>query len=309
MAPTYRVLVTFNEGGQFEGGRVRKGRGRRGAVVGGGIGALVVALLAVFLGGGDLGQLTGALGSAVQQGAGEPVGEGQEQYIDDCTAQEANTGRECRLSATVQSLDAYWGRVLPEQAGVRYTLPPVESFSGSTTTGCGAASSATGPFYCPPDRTVYVDLSFFDQLSSRFGAEGGPLAEMYVVAHEVGHHVEQLSGAMDAADRGGSGPESDSVRIELMADCLAGMWAGSAATEVDPDTGVTFLDPISQAQLRQALDAAAAVGDDHIQQQATGRISPEGFTHGTSDQRVRWFTVGYEGGTMADCDALSARTL
>ncbi len=303
------VLVTFNEGGEFEGGRVRKGAGgRRGAVVGGGIGAIVVALLAVFLGGGDLGQLTGALGGAVQD-AGAPAGDGQEQYVDACTAEQANTDRECRLSATVQSLDAYWERVLPQQAGLEYALPPVESFSGSTTTGCGAATSATGPFYCPPDRTVYVDVSFFDQLSSQFGAEGGPLAEEYVVAHEVGHHVEQLTGAMDAADRRGSGPESDSVRIELMADCLAGMWAGSAAIEVDPDTGVTFLDPISPAELRQALGAAAAVGDDRIQQQATGQVSPEGFTHGTSEQRVRWFTVGYEGGTLTDCDTLSARTL
>ncbi|MCA5893453.1 neutral zinc metallopeptidase [Isoptericola sp. NEAU-Y5] len=299
--------MTFNEGGQFEGGRVRKGGGRRGAVVGGGIGAVVVALLAVFLGG-DLGQVVGSLGGAVQEGPA-PVGEGQQQFIDDCTAQEANSDRECRLSASVQSLDAYWEQVLPEQAGVEYVPPPVESFSGSTTTGCGAASSATGPFYCPPDQTIYVDVSFFDQLSSQFGAEGGPLAEMYVVAHEMGHHVEQLSGAMDAADRGGSGPESDSVRIELMADCLAGMWAGSAATVVDPDTGVTFLDPISQAELGQALDAAATVGDDHIQRQATGRITPEGFTHGTSEQRVRWFTMGYEGGTMQDCDALSADTL
>ncbi|MGW8564868.1 KPN_02809 family neutral zinc metallopeptidase [Isoptericola sp. NPDC055881] len=300
--------MTFNDGGQFEGGRVRKGGRGRGVAVGGGIGAVVVALLAVLLGGGDLGQLTDALGGA-EGDAGAPVGAGQEQYVDDCTAQQANTDRECRLSATVQSLDAYWDTVLPAQAGVRYTLPEVVSFSGSTATGCGSASSATGPFYCPPDQTVYVDVSFFDQLSAQFGAEGGPLAEEYVVAHEVGHHVEQLTGAMDAADRGGSGPESDSVRIELMADCLAGMWAGSAATEVDPDTGVTFLDKISQDQLRQALDAAAAVGDDHIQQQATGRISPEGFTHGTSEQRVRWFSVGYDGGTLSDCDTLSARRL
>ncbi|GAB3087834.1 KPN_02809 family neutral zinc metallopeptidase [Isoptericola nanjingensis] len=301
--------MTFNEGGEFEGGRVRKGGGgRRGAVVGGGIGAIVVALLAVFLGGGDLGQLTGALGGAVQD-AGAPAGDGQEQYVEACTAEQANTDRECRLSATVQSLDAYWERVLPQQAGVEYALPSVESFSGSTTTGCGAATSATGPFYCPPDQTVYVDVAFFDQLSSQFGAEGGPLAEEYVVAHEVGHHVEQLTGAMDAADRRGSGPESDSVRIELMADCLAGMWAGSAATEVDPDTGVTFLDPVSSTELRQALDAAAAVGDDRIQQRATGQVSPEGFTHGTSEQRVRWFTVGYEGGTLDDCDALAARAL
>lgn len=302
--------MTFNEGGQFEGGRVRRGgRGRGTAIAGGGIGALLVALLAMFFGGGgDLGQVANnVLGSETQvEGA---LGEGQEEFISECTAEQANTDRECRLSATVQALDAYWADVLPQQAGVQYVQPPVESFSGQTTTGCGAASSATGPFYCPPDQTVYVDVTFFDLLRSQFGAEGGPLAEMYVVAHEVGHHIEQQIGAMDAANRRGSGPESDSVRIELMADCLAGMWVGDAATTVDPDTGVTFLDPITDTELRQALSAAAAVGDDHIQQQATGRINPEGFTHGTSEQRMRWFAIGYNGGTLQDCNALDAREL
>lgn len=297
--------MTFNEGGSFEGGRVRRGGGRRGAAIaGGGIGALIIALVALFAGGNvDVGSLLGATTSE-QQGAGPDGG-----VVGDCSAQDANTDRECRLSATAQSLDAYWSQVLPAQAGVSYTVPPVESFTGSTTTGCGAASSSTGPFYCPPDRTVYIDVSFFDLLQSQFGASGGALAEEYVIAHEFGHHVEQLVGAMDAADRGGSGPDSDSVRIELMADCLAGMWAGDAASTVDPDTGVTFLEPITEEQLRDALDAAAAVGDDHIQQQATGRISPEGFTHGTSEQRQRWFTIGYNGGSLQDCDALSATTL
>jgi predicted metalloprotease len=263
----------------------------------------------MFLGGGgDLGQITNnVLGTEPQvEGA---LGEGQEDFIADCTAEEANTDRECRLSATVQSLDAYWERVLPQQAGVQYVQPPVVSFSGSTTTACGPASSSTGPFYCPPDQTVYIDVSFFDVLTSEFGASGGSLGEMYVVAHEVGHHIEQQIGAMDAANRRGSGPESDSVRIELMADCLAGMWVGDAATTVDPDTGVTFLDPITDEELRQALSAAAAVGDDHIQQQATGQINPEGFTHGTSEQRMRWFAIGYNGGTLEDCNALDAREL
>jgi predicted metalloprotease len=300
--------VTFNEGGQFEGGRVRRGGGGRGvAVAGGGIGALVIALLAMFLGGGDLGPVTQVLTESGQQP--QSVGDGQAQYVDDCTAEQANTDRECRLSGTVQSLDAYWERVLPEQAGVQYVQPPVESFAGGTNTACGAASSATGPFYCPPDQTVYVDVSFFDELRDRFGSSGGPFAEMYVTAHEVGHHIEQLVGAMDAADRGGSGPESDSVRIELMADCLAGMWAGEASRVVDPDTGVTFLEPITEAQLRDAFSAAAAVGDDRIQQQATGQVNPEGFTHGTSEQRVRWFSIGYNNGTLQDCNALSAPTL
>ncbi|WP_159797448.1 KPN_02809 family neutral zinc metallopeptidase [Puerhibacterium puerhi] len=299
--------MTFQDGGQFEGGRVRKGGGGRrgGLIAGGGIGAVLVALVAVLLGGngGDLGQLADQLTGGQQQGTG------QEQFVGECSAQQANSDRECRLNATVQSLDAYWAGVLPQQARVEYTQPPVESFSGSTTTACGAASSSTGPFYCPPDQTVYIDLSFYDLLQQQFGASDGALAEEYVVAHEVGHHIENLIGAMDAADRSGSGPESGSVRIELMADCLAGMWAGDAARTVDPDTGVPFLRPITDEELRDALDAAAAVGDDHIQRQATGQIDPEGFTHGTSEQRVRWFTTGYEGGTLADCNTLEAATL
>lgn len=294
--------MTFNEGGQFEGGRVRKG-GRRGAAVGGGIGAIVVALLAVFLGGGDLGQLTGALGGAVQD-AGAPAGDGQQQYVDDCTAEQANSDRECRLSATVQSLDAYWGRVLPEQAGVEYQLPPVESFSGATTTGCGSATSATGPFYCPPDRTVYVDVSFFDELTSQFGAEGGPLAEEYVVAHEVGHHVEQLVGAMDAADRGGTGPESDSVRIELMADCLAGTWV-KHATETTDASGTPLLKPITEDDIKSALSAAAAVGDDRIQEKMQGRVTPENWTHGSAQARMNWFYQGYTTGDINQCDTFA----
>ncbi|AEG44142.1 neutral zinc metallopeptidase [Isoptericola variabilis] len=295
--------MTFSEGGQFEGGRVRRGGRGRGIAVGGGIGTILVAVVVMLLGGDPSQILQGQ--PAAPQGAGA----GQEQYVGDCTADQANTDRECRLSATVQFLDAYWARVLPQQAQVEYVEPPVESFSGSTSTGCGAASSATGPFYCPPDQTIYMDLTFFDLLQSQFGAEGGPLAEAYVTAHEMGHHIQNVTGVMDAADRRDSGPESDSVRLELMADCLAGMAIGSGASERDPDTGLTFFDPITEEQLRQALDAAAAVGDDHIQQQTQGQINPEGFTHGTSDQRVRWFTIGYNGGTMADCDAMSAESL
>ncbi|MBD5788264.1 neutral zinc metallopeptidase [Cellulosimicrobium terreum] len=304
--------MTFQEGGSFEGGRVRKGsggggRGRGPLIAGGGIGAVVVALAIAFLSsqtGIDLSGLTGD--DASDSGA---YGEGQAQYIDDCTAQEANTTRECRLNATVQSLDAYWAQALPQQAGVEYALPEVVSFTGQVSTGCGAATSAVGPFYCPTDQTVYIDLGFYDDLSDRFGANDGGLAEMYVVAHELGHHIEQQTGAMDAAERGGTGPESDSVRIELMADCLAGMWAGHAATTVDPDTGVTFLEPVTDQQLDDALSAASAVGDDRIQESATGSVNPEAWTHGSSEQRQRWFTIGYEGGTLQDCDALAASTL
>ena len=296
--------MTFNEGGQFEGGRVRKGGGRRGGVAVGGGGAVVIVIALAYM------LLTGnspqdILGGATSDGGSQ----GETGYIGDCTAEEANTDPECRLNAAVQSLDAYWVTTLPEQGGVEYQEPGVVSFTEAVDTGCGSATSATGPFYCPADATVYEDLVFYDQLSSQFGAEGGPLAEMYVTAHEFGHHIENQLGLFERADRSGTGPESDSVRIELMADCLAGMWAGNAATTEDPDTGVTFLEPITRAELEQALSAAAAVGDDNIQRRSGGDVNPEAFSHGSSEQRVQWFTTGYEGGTIQDCNALDAARL
>jgi predicted metalloprotease len=298
--------MTFQDGGRFEGGRVtsRRGGGRgRGVAVGGGIGSLVLVALVVLLGG-DPGQFfSGATGDGAGGSTGEQVSE-----VGDCTAEQANAERECRLSATVQSLDAYWEAALPAaglQVAAADVQPGVVSFTAATDTGCGAASASTGPFYCPPDRTIYLDLSFYDLLSSQFGASGGSLAEMYVVAHEYGHHVQQLTGVFDRADRSGSGDDSDSVRVELQADCYAGLWAGHAATTVDPDTGVTFLEPISRQELADALSAAAAVGDDHIQQQSGGGVDPDTWTHGSSEQRQQWFTTGYEQGTLAACDTFA----
>jgi predicted metalloprotease len=205
----------------------------------------------------------------------------------------------------VQALDAFWETVLPAEAKVNYVKPPVTSYSGSTATPCGEASNQTGPFYCPADQTVYIDVSFFDILIQDYGSSGGPLAEEYVVAHEVGHHIENLIGHLAQADND-MGADSDGVRIELEADCFAGMWAGNAATVKDPETGVTYLDPISQDQLADAMSAAAAVGDDHIQSQSGGQVDPDSFTHGTSEQRQKWFMVGYNGATVADCDVLHA---
>jgi Predicted metalloprotease len=150
---------------------------------------------------------------------------------------------------------------------------------------------------------------FFDELRSRFGSSGGPLAEMYVVAHEYGHHVQNVTGYFDRADRSGTGPESDSVRLELQADCLAGMWVGHAASVPDPDTGVVFLEPITAEELADALSAAEAVGDDRIQQSAGGGVNPEAWTHGSAEQRQRWFTIGYERGDFAACDTFRAGSL
>lgn len=294
--------MTFNEGGDFQGGRVETSRGGRGVAVGGGVGLVGVA---VFL----IAQFTGVDLSAILSDPGTAVPE-DVGTVAECTVEEANTTRECRLSATTYSLDTYWSEILPA-SGVSFVAPGVRAFQDSVPTGCGQASASTGPFYCPPDEKIYLDLGFYDLLESQFGASGGPLAEMYVTAHEYGHHVQALTGVMDSADRQGTGATSDSVRVELQADCFAGMWAGAAATTQRPDQepGVTFLAPITAEELAQALSAAEAVGDDHIQQQSGGGVNPHTWTHGSSEQRQRWFTVGYEQGDMAACDTFAATGL
>lgn len=296
--------MTFREGGSFEGGRVRSGRGGRGIAVGGGLGlvGLVVVLLLQLTGNGDVAdQLAG------QGDVADGAAQGQNGTIGDCTAEQANTDPACRLSATVQSLDAYWTGVFADQG--QLPLPEVQEFSGTWPTACGTASGSTGPFYCPPDQTIYLDLGFFDTLTSRFGAQGGALTQEYVVAHEYGHHIQNVTGVLDAADRTGTGAGSDSVRTELQADCYAGLWAHDAASTVDPDTGVPFLEPISQAQLADALSAAQAVGDDHIQASAGIGVNQDTWTHGSSDQRQRWFLVGYEQGDPAACDTFATNDL
>ena len=287
--------MTFQEGGSFGGGRVRKGGGGKVAAGGGAVGLLV---LAVYLFTGV--DLSGVAGG----GGGEPQPSGT---VGECSAEQANTDRECRLSATIDSLDTYWAAAIPA-AGGEFSQPGVFAFTDTVATACGNATKATGPFYCPPDTTIYLDVTFFDQLT-QLGAEDGPLAEQYVIAHEYGHHIQHITGVMDQADRQGTGADSDSVRVELQADCYAGLWAGKAATTVDPNTGVTYLEPITQAQLQNALGAAAAVGDDNIQEQSGGGVNQDSWTHGSSEQRERWFTTGYEQGTVQACDTFATDQL
>ena len=287
--------MTFQEGGSFGGGRVRKGGGGKVAAGGGAVGLLV---LAVYLFTGV--DLSGVAGG----GGGEPQPSGT---VGECSAEQANTDRECRLSATIDSLDTYWAAAIPA-AGGEFSQPGVFAFTDTVATACGNATKATGPFYCPPDTTIYLDVTFFDQLT-QLGAEDGPLAEQYVIAHEYGHHIQHITGVMDQADRQGTGADSDSVRVELQADCYAGLWAGKAATTVDPNTGVTYLEPNTLAQLQNALGAAAAVGDDNIQEQSGGGVNPDSWTHGSSEQRERWFTTGYEQGTLEACDTFATDQL
>ena len=181
---------------------------------------------------------------------------------------------------------------------MQYVTTEVVLFSGQVSTGCGGASSAVGPFYCPGDQLIYLDTAFFDQLSSQFGASEGTLAEMYVVAHEWGHHVQNISGIMNGLDMQDTGPNSDAVRLEVQADCFAGAWVGAAQETLD-ENGQPFLQPVTEQQINDALSAAAAVGDDRIQEQTQGQVNPERWTHGSSEMRQRWFTAGLQGGPNA----------
>ncbi|TDD56410.1 hypothetical protein E1286_01890 [Nonomuraea terrae] len=198
------------------------------------------------------------------------------------TGKDADQSERCRVVGVVNSIQDYWKQEISE-----YRLAKTVLYTGQVRTACGSADSSAGPFYCPGDRRVYLDLSFFDQLHRQFGAQGGPFAQAYVIAHEYGHHVQNLLGALDAGS---------SVPVELQADCYAGVWAHNATT-----TGF-YERPFTQTEIAQALDAAAAVGDDRIQQRTMGRVDPESFTHGSSAQRVNAFERGYENGSPADCD-------
>ncbi|TFD79443.1 neutral zinc metallopeptidase [Cryobacterium fucosi] len=288
--------MTFNDNANIGGGRVSKrGRNTGIAVGGGGLGVIALFLLSQFLGV-DLSGLAGG---------GQPAAEsGSVSNLAECTTgAQANADVECRMKGAAASLDTYWAEELP-RLGVDYQQPqPVALFTDSTGTGCGAASAATGPFYCPSDATIYLDTAFFDDLRTRFGSSGGPLAEMYVIAHEWGHHVQNLTGVLAQSQDGQTGAASNSVRVELQADCFAGAWTGAATTITD-ENGVTFLKPITQAQIRDALSAASAVGDDRIQAATQGQVNPEGWTHGSSEQRQRWFGTGFEQGAGA-CDTFA----
>lgn len=259
----------------------------------------MIGVIAIFL----IGQLTGVDLSGLLGGGTVSGGQTTDSPLEQCvTGEDANEQLDCRMQAAATSLDVYWSG---EVDG--YRQPALVLFEDGVETGCGNATSAVGPFYCPPDETVYVDTRFFDELRTRFGSSGGPLAQLYVVAHEWGHHIQNISGTMDGLDMSQTGPDSDGVRLELQADCYAGSWVRAAQKSTDGD-GEVFLDPVTSAQIADALSAAEAVGDDRIQESAGSGVNPETWTHGASDQRQKWFTAGLENGPSV-CDTFSAATL
>jgi len=284
--------MTFNDDANIGGGRVSR-RGRNAALGAGGGGLVVIALLVVS-------QLTGVdlTGLAPILGGGQPATE--ETPLAQCeTGEDANENVDCRMQGAATSLDIYW-----ETQVEGYVAPQLILFSGSVGTGCGNATSAVGPFYCPPDQTVYIDTAFFDQLQSQFGATGQSLAQMYIVAHEWGHHIQNIVGTMNGLDLQDQGPTSDGVRLELQADCYAGAWV-AASSDTEDSSGVALLKEPTDAEIADALNAAEVVGDDYIQENlGNGQVNPETWTHGSSEQRQSWFRAGFTQG-VGVCDTFA----
>jgi uncharacterized protein len=301
-------LVRFRKDVRLDPSQVEDARGSGGpisslpipgvAAGGGGLGLILLIgylVLSSLSGGGGL---SGPLSNLDDRtaGGGRPPGE----VVDECrSGADANEREDCRIVADVNSIQSYWTQFF-EASGRRYSPANTVFFTGAVRTGCGDASSEVGPFYCPVDKRVYIDLEFFDELKSRFGAQGGPLAEAYVLAHEYGHHVQDLAGILDKVSHGETGAGSDSVRSELQADCYAGVWTSHAV-----ETG--YITDLTHADVADALDAAAAVGDDRIQAETRGQVNPETWTHGSSAKRREWFTTGYNSGKPGACDTFQGQ--
>lgn len=280
-------VVRFRRDAELDTSEVSDRRGMSGLGLpiagGGGLVGIVVLVITVLLNNGGGGTTNGI-----------SLGGSQTDLSSQCrTGEDANQHQDCRIVGVVDSVQSFWSQRL-----TNYTKSKTVFFTGQTSTGCGAASTEVGPFYCPTDKTVYIDLGFYDELRTKFGAQGGPFAEAYVIAHEYGHHVEDLLGMLDSSTGDATGPNSASVRIELLADCLAGVWAKGAT-----DTG--FIEEITDADIHDGLDAAAAVGDDRIQRAAQGTVNPETWTHGSAAQRQQHFSTGFQSGSLEACQSAS----
>lgn len=264
----------------------RRGMSRRGMVAGGGLGTIILVIL-VLLFGGDPSQLLNMGGDS-----SAPTEQVTTTHEEDEMAQ--------FVSVVLKDTETVWGKIF-EESGSTYQQPKLVLFRDQVESACGLASSASGPFYCPSDQKLYIDLSFMDQLKTKFGAQGD-FAVAYVIAHEVGHHVQNMLGILSKADNQKSQVNERraneiSVRVELQADFLAGMWAHYAGE---------MLNTLEAGDIDEALNAAAAVGDDALQRKYQGRVVPDSFTHGTSDQRKQWFRKGWQTGDFQQGDTFSA---
>lgn len=294
--------MTFNEGAQLDTSGISGGGGgggrRGGMVVGGGIGGLILAILVALFGGGDM-----LGGGQAEPGLAQDTGR-----LEKCqTGADANEDTECLIVATLNSAEDFWAGELPRY-GTQFVKPGATIYRGQTPSPCGTASNQVGPFYCPLDEGIYIDASFFQILESQFGSSGGQLAQEYVVAHEYGHHIQNIFGVLGQAQQDPRGAQSGAVRVELMADCFAGMWAQHASTTTD-ESGTAFLQPLTEQDVRDALSAAASVGDDRIQQKTQGQVNPEAWTHGSAEARQRWFLTGMRAESVNDCDTFAVENV
>lgn len=284
--------MQYNDQARLDPSQMGSSRGTGGKVaVGGGVG-LIVMILAMLFGfnPGDL------LGSAPAPGGSQQT---QDDRFAHCqSGADISKDRDCRFVAYTNSIQSFWSQALSGYQPTKTTI-----FTGQVQTACGVATSQVGPFYCPGDATVYLDTGFFDQLQSQLGAQGGDAAEAYVIAHEYGHHIQNLTGVMDKVQSAGqqTGPASAQVRLELQADCYAGAWMRNATS--DPNSPIA---KITQDDLNRAVDAAIAVGDDRIQERTQGRVDRESWTHGSSADRKKWLATGFNSGDPNKCNTFSS---
>ncbi|RKT04004.1 hypothetical protein BX286_1947 [Streptomyces sp. 3211.6] len=277
----------------LRGSRIPGGR----ATIGGGVVGLIALVLGLLFG-------VGPDQLGLSDGSPQPVSTSSSaaQVQQSCKkGRDANTREDCRLVAVVNSTQDFWRQEFQRRGG-KYAPASTVFFTGQVNTACGAASKAVGPFYCPADRQVYLDLGFFEDLRTKFGATGGPFAQAYVIAHEYGHHIQNLTGTLARAQNGQTGANSNAVKVELQADCYAGVWAHNATRTPDESNGRPLIKNLTDEDIRDGLNAAAAVGDDRIQEKFQGRVTPESWTHGSAEQRQQWFYQGYRTGDMAQCN-------